>query len=159
VEGDLCIRTEAKNALRAGSVPEQRVPGRTGADETAEISPAPLDAAKEMYLGRLLVRGDGRIQVVRVDDVDWIEASGHTVRIHVGKVVRVVRASLRSLEERLDPAKFVRVHRSAIVNLDRIPELELLFHGEAIVVLRDEQRLTVSRHFRMRLEQVLGKPA
>lgn len=108
------------------------------------------------YPERLLIKCNGRIQVLRVANIDWLEAAGHYVNVHVGKVSRLVRETMNELETRLDPRAFARVHRSAIVNVDRIRELEPLFNGELALLLRDGQRLTVSRSYRARLEEVLG---
>ncbi|MFY9551104.1 MAG: LytTR family DNA-binding domain-containing protein [Thermoanaerobaculia bacterium] len=106
---------------------------------------------------RLLIKADGRIQVLRVADIDWIEAAGHYVNVHAGKTTRLVRETMTELETRLPSKGFVRVHRGAIVNVDRIREIEPLFHGEAVLVLADGKRVTVSRSFRPKLEQALGK--
>ena len=106
---------------------------------------------------RLLIKADGRIQVLRVADIDWIEAEGHYVSVHAGKTTRLVRETMNELEARLPPKTFVRVHRGAIVNVDRVREIEPLFHGEAVLVLADGKRVTVSRSFRPKLEQALGK--
>jgi two-component system LytT family response regulator len=106
---------------------------------------------------RLLIKADGRIQVLRVRDIDWIEAAGHYVNVHAGKMTRLIRETMNELESRLDPNVFLRVHRGAIVNVDRIREIEPLFHGEAVLVLGDGKRVTVSRSFRPKLEETLGK--
>jgi two-component system, LytTR family, response regulator len=104
---------------------------------------------------RLVVKTGGRVIFLRTEDIDWIEASGNYVRLHVGGEAHLLRESMKNMERRLDPSTFVRIHRSAIVNVDRIRELEPWFHGEYIVILRDGTRLTSSRVFSDRLNALI----
>lgn len=97
---------------------------------------------------RLMVRSQGRIRLVRVEDVDWFEGTGNYVRLHVGDTTHLIRASLGGLEARLDPTRFMRIHRSTIVNLDRIREIQPWGGGAYVAILRDGQRLRVSRGYR-----------
>ena len=123
----------------------------------AELGAAPVpEAPAARYADRLAVRQDGRIVFVRADDVDWIEAADYCVRLHSGGRVHLIREPLRELEARLDPARFVRIHRSALVNLARVRELEPHFHGEYVVVMQDGARLRLSRGRRDRLHRLLG---
>ncbi len=85
----------------------------------------------------------------------WLEGAGNYVKVHTGTREHLLRDSLKSLEERLDPQRFLRVHRSAIVNLDSIQRLEPWFHGEYVVVLRDGTRLHSSRTYSERLRSLL----
>jgi two-component system LytT family response regulator len=105
---------------------------------------------------RLVVKTGGRVVFLRTEDIDWVEASGNYVRLHVGSDAHLLRESMKNMERRLDPSTFVRIHRSAIVNVDRIRELEPWFHGEYIVILRDGTRLTSSRVFSDRLNALIG---
>ncbi|MFO0965190.1 MAG: LytTR family DNA-binding domain-containing protein [Gemmataceae bacterium] len=105
---------------------------------------------------RLIVKSAGRIYFIRIDDVDWIEAAANYVRLHVGKEDHLLRESLTALEKRLDPARFARIHRSTIVNLERIRELQPVFHGDYVLILRDGTELAVSRNFRDKLRAALG---
>jgi two-component system LytT family response regulator len=105
---------------------------------------------------RLVVKSGGRVVFLRTEDIDWVEASGNYVRLHVGSDAHLLRESMKNMERRLDPSTFVRIHRSAIVNVDRIRELEPWFHGEYIVILRDGTRLTSSRVFSDRLSALIG---
>jgi two-component system LytT family response regulator len=89
--------------------------------------------------------------------VDWIESAGNYVCLHVGPESHLLRETMNGVEERLDPALFVRIHRTAIVNIDRVKELQPLFHGEYQVVLRDGTQLTLSRGYRERLQEVIGR--
>jgi two-component system LytT family response regulator len=104
---------------------------------------------------RLVVKTGGRVVFLRTEDIDWVEASGNYVRLHVGGEAHLLRESMKNMERRLDPSTFVRIHRSAIVNVDRIRELEPWFHGEYIVILRDGTRLTSSRIFSDRLNALI----
>jgi two-component system LytT family response regulator len=108
------------------------------------------------YFERLVVRSGGRILILRVDDVDWIEAAANYVKLHVGPRVYLLRETMNRLEEKLDPARFIRIHRSTIVRVDRIRELEPLFQGDYLVILHDGARLTSSRSYRDKLQEVLN---
>ncbi|HEU5220126.1 MAG TPA: LytTR family DNA-binding domain-containing protein [Gemmatimonadales bacterium] len=113
-------------------------------------------AARRRYADRLLVKLSGKERLVPVDEVDWLEAAGNYVRIHAGGERLLLRETMASLEERLDPDRFARIHRSTIVNLERVKELEPWFHGDYVVRLKDGQKLTRSRSHRPRLLQKLG---
>ncbi len=100
------------------------------------------------WVRRLTVRDGDRIRFVRLTDVDWIEAARNYVRLYVGTERHVVRISLRALVRRLDPAQFIRIHRSAVVNLDRVREVQAWAGGEYVAVLANGQKLRVSRGYR-----------
>lgn len=100
---------------------------------------------------RIAIRAGGRVYFLRLEEIDWIETADNYVRIHAGRDCHFVRESLQSLEVRLDAAKFLRIHRSTVVNLDRIRELQPLFHGDYLVKLVDGTELTLSRNYRERL--------
>jgi two-component system LytT family response regulator len=106
---------------------------------------------------RVLVKASGRIYFVRAADIDWCEAAGNYVRLHVGLQTHLVRDTMAHVEADLDPAQFVRIHRSAIVNVDRIQELQSTFGGEYVVLLRGGTRLTLSRGYREGLQSRLGR--
>jgi two-component system LytT family response regulator len=106
---------------------------------------------------RIVVKSSGRIYFVRTADIDWCEAAGNYVRLHVGPQSHLVRDTMGRLESSLDPASFVRIHRSAIANVDRIQELQSSFNGEYVVLLRGGTRLTLSRGYRDALQARLGK--
>lgn len=108
-------------------------------------------------LRRLLAKRDGRLVVLKAVEIDWIESSANYASLHVGKETYLVRETMQSLEGRLDPAQFLRIHRSTIVNLDRVQEIEPYFHGDYIVRLADGQRLTLSRTYRDRLQKHFGR--
>ncbi len=107
---------------------------------------------------RMVVKSSGRIYFVRTADIDWCEAAGNYVRLHVGQQAHLVRDTMAHVEADLDPHRFVRIHRKAIVNVDRIQELQSSFGGEYVVLLRDGTRLTLSRGYRDGLQSRLGRP-
>jgi two-component system LytT family response regulator len=107
-------------------------------------------------LERIMIKSSGRIFFLRIDEIDYIEAAGNYVRLHVGKEDHLLRETMSSLENRLDPRKFLRIHRSTIVNIESIQELQLLFHGEYAVILRNGTQLTLSRGYRDKLEEHFG---
>lgn len=107
---------------------------------------------------RLMVRSDGRLYFVRVDDIDWIEAAGNYVKLHVGRDTHLMRETMAGIEKLLDSSRFLRIHRSAIVNLDRVREMQPWFSGEYTVILRDGTQLRLSRVYRDRLETWMHGP-
>ena len=108
-------------------------------------------------LDRLVVKSGGTTRFVRVVDIDWIEAAGVYVNLHVAGKELLYRAALNDLAARLDPMRFVRVHRSALVNIDSIVQLDPISHGEFEVVLKHGSRARVSRTYRAQLEKRLGQ--
>ncbi|HLA12073.1 MAG TPA: LytTR family DNA-binding domain-containing protein [Pyrinomonadaceae bacterium] len=113
--------------------------------------------AGNKYLERLVVKSGGRIYFLETQDIDWIEAEGNYVSVHSGKKSHLLRETISSLESQLDPRKFVRVHRSSIVRIDRIQELQPWFHGEYRIILQTGTQLTLSRNYREKLQEALGK--
>jgi two-component system LytT family response regulator len=104
---------------------------------------------------RLVIRSRGRVYFIRTADIDWIEASGHYLTLHAGRDEHLVRRNIGDMESRLDPDRFVRVHRSTIVNVDRVKELQPSFHGEYTIVLFDGTRLSSSRGCSDRLHAII----
>ncbi len=119
------------------------------------VSAAP---AAERRWDRLVIKSAGTTRFLRVADIDWIEAAGVYVNLHVAGKELLYRTALNELADHLDPKRFIRVHRSAIVNLESILQLEPLSHGEFDVVLKNGSRTRVSRTYRALLEQRLGQP-
>jgi two-component system LytT family response regulator len=105
---------------------------------------------------RLVVKSSGRVLFLRTQEIDYIEAAGNYLTLHVGKDTHLLRETMNNMEARLDPRKFMRIHRSSIVNIERIKELQPWFGGEYVVVLRDGQQLTLSRTYRSKLQELLG---
>jgi len=113
--------------------------------------------AGDGYLRRIAVRLDARIRFFDVDEIDWIEADAKLVRVHAGGRVYPLRESIGRLEEKLDPSRFFRIHRSAIVNVERVAEIETGGDGNQSVVLKDGSRLPLSRANRLKLYEVVSE--
>jgi two-component system LytT family response regulator len=109
------------------------------------------------YLDRLVVKGGGTTRFIRVADIDWIEGAGVYANLHIAGKELLYRSALNELAGHLDPMRFIRVHRSAIVNIDSIVELQPISHGEFELVLKDGHRSRVSRTYRIQLEKRLGQ--
>lgn len=109
----------------------------------------------ERKRSRIVVRSERRLLFLRQDEIDWVEAAGNYVRLHVRGSAHVLRQSMKNMEARLDPQMFVRIHRSAIVNVEHIRELQPWLHGEYVVILDDGTRLSASRVFSDRLDALI----
>jgi two-component system, LytTR family, response regulator len=114
-----------------------------------------LDRLREGYLQRLVVKSGARIVFLKAAEIDWFEAAGNYVAIHVGRETHLLRTTMNVLEPKLDPQQFIRIQRSAIVNLDRIKALLPWKGGEQILMLKDGTELTLGRMFRRKLEGFL----
>ncbi|HUR46352.1 MAG TPA: LytTR family DNA-binding domain-containing protein [Candidatus Saccharimonadales bacterium] len=106
---------------------------------------------------RIAIKSSGKVIFLKTSEIDWIEAADNYVNLHAGAESHLHRETMSSLEELLDPARFMRINRSTMVNLDCIKELQPLFHGEYSVILKNGTRLTLSRGYREKLQQLLGK--
>lgn len=107
------------------------------------------------HLKRIAVSSADRITILPVSEVSWFEAAGNYVKLHVGDRHHLARRTMKELQSRLDPEQFVRVHRSAIVNIDRVRELQPWFRGEQVLILDDDTRITIGRRFREDLIRLL----
>jgi two-component system LytT family response regulator len=132
-----------------------RAKSRRGEDMNDRIARL-LDERKPKIM-RVLVKTGGRVLFIRADEIDWIEAADYYVKLHVAGKVHMLRESMAALEARLDPELFFRVHRSAIVNLERVRELQPFSRREHVLVLRDGTRLRLTRSRRERLAALLGQ--
>lgn len=117
-----------------------------------------LKTVRKDYLERIPVKRNERILFINTDEIDWIEASGRYVFLHIGKENYLFKEALKTLEPDLDPKTFVRIHRSNIVNLNRIKQMQQWFHGDFLVVLQDGTQLMLSRRYRDKLHASLGRP-
>ena len=117
--------------------------------------------ARERSRGRdrLVVRSPERAIFLRTETIDWIEAAGKFVHLHVGRTIHALRESMAELEQQLDPYRFLRVSRSVIVNLDRIQEVQPWFQGDYVLILSDGTRLTSTRGYRENMRRLLGRSA
>jgi two-component system, LytTR family, response regulator len=112
-------------------------------------------SAQPQYLSRLLIKSAGRVSFLKTEEIDWIGAEDYYVKLHVGRKNHLLRETMNDMEAKLDPARFVRIHRSAIVNVERIRELHQHFNGEYLVVLQDGTELKLSRSRREQLQTLL----
>src|SRR5687768_442930 len=133
---------------------ERRRAGDLGRRLLALVNDIKPEAPK---LDRLIVKSGGRVFFLRTGDLDWIEAAGNYVRLHLGEESHLFRGTMNRMEARLDTRRFVRIHRSRIVNTERIKELQPWFNGEYVVILRNGTRLPLSRGYRDKLQEQLGK--
>ncbi len=126
--------------------------------ESAQRLFALLDSRLQSdYARRLAVPVNGRIVFVPVDEIDWVQAEGNYARLHVSRKIYDVRETLQALMEKLDPREFIRIHRSTIVNVRRIREVQPWFQGSHIVVLQTGEELRMSRYQRTAVDRLLGK--
>jgi two-component system, LytTR family, response regulator len=143
----------AKQRIRAGDAQDlaQRLRALLETTDASRSGDGPLH--------RFVVKTGDHSHVVRAADVDWIEAADYCARLHAGTAVHVIRVSLATLEEQLDAREFFRLHRSAIVNLDRVRRIDTDRNGDAAVVLTDGTRIRLARGRRAALESALGRRA
>ena len=99
------------------------------------------------YLKRLIVKSGTQTILVQTEDIDWIGSAGNYLELHVGRETHLVRERISQMEQKLDPEKFARIHRSTIVNLDRVKTLKHLFNGDHLTILSDDTKLNMSRTF------------
>ncbi len=107
-------------------------------------------------LRRFVIKNNGRILLVPAEEVDWIEADGNYLILHRGSERHLIRETLKNLEDRLDPDTFFRIHRSTIVNIDSVKELQKHFNDDHIVLMKDGSELVLSRRYRANLSEKLG---
>jgi two-component system LytT family response regulator len=129
---------------------KSQLPAAIRKNQRTQISTL-LDNQSSPYLNRLIVKTSGRIIFLKTEEIRWIEAADKYVQLHTGKTTRLVRQTLNAIELQLDPNRFIRIHRSAIVNIEHIQELQPLIGGEYRVVLSDGTKLTLSRNYRNKL--------
>ncbi len=111
---------------------------------------------EENYLKRLTVKERGKIIFVGIDEIDFIEAQGNYLGLDMGGATHLIRMRLHYLEAKLDPKKFVRIHRSTIVNIDSVKEMHPLFNGDQTVIMKSGKKLTMTRNYRDKLKSLLG---
>jgi two-component system LytT family response regulator len=143
----------ARGAIRAAQDSDF---GRRVTRAIASMNPGEAGTEDSSMSDRIAVRANGRIVLIRVADIDWIEASGDYVTLHVAKKSWLVREPITMIAQRYRTQRIARIHRSTLVNLDRITELRPLSNGEFTVVLRDGMELKMSRNFREPLAALLG---
>jgi len=128
-------------------------------NENNEINKRMLDLLQEMrpqkqFVDRIMVKTSDRMYLVKVKDIDWIEADDNYAKLHVGNKYHLLRQTMKSLEDTLDPGIFLRIHRSVIVNMDRIKEIQQWFNNEYTVILKDGTELTMSRGYKDKAKEM-----
>jgi two-component system LytT family response regulator len=146
-----------KALARARQLVQQRVAGPAGQQLSSLVTDLKSEKTEPKYLDRLAVKTEGRVLFFKIDDIDWIEAADNYVSVHVGNEEHLHRETMASLETKLPPSRFLRISRSTIVNLERIKEMQPMFHGDYVVILKNGARLGLSRGYRDKLNHLLGK--
>jgi two-component system, LytTR family, response regulator len=142
---------------RARQLVQQRQSGDLSHRLSSLIGDLKAEKAEPKYLDRLAVKTEGRVLFFKIEDIDWIEAADNYVGIHVGNEEHLHRETMASLETKLPPQRFLRISRSTIVNIERIKEMQPMFHGDYVVILKNGTRLSLSRNYRDKLNHLLGK--
>ncbi|HKJ34092.1 MAG TPA: LytTR family DNA-binding domain-containing protein [Balneolales bacterium] len=109
---------------------------------------------QKQYIDRIMVKSSDRMYLIKTEDIDWIEADDNYVKLHVGPKYHLLRQTMKSLEDTLDPDIFLRIHRSVIVNMDRIKEIQQWFNNEYTVILKDGTELTMSRGYKDKAKEM-----
>jgi len=140
----------------------QRVRERLSQPRDALMGAQILELLQELrqpsrFLERMLIKHEGRSFFVKTVDIEWIEAADNYVSIHTRKESHLIRETMAGLEKQLDPGRFVRVHRSAIVNIDSIQEIRQMFHGDYAILLTSGREVPFGRAYRDRLRSLSGK--
>jgi two-component system LytT family response regulator len=139
------------NTTPGKDAPASAAPAPAPAAPAAPV-PAPTDAITR---DRILLKSGGEIYFLKAEEIDWIEAEGDYMKFHAGGRVHLLRETMGNLEERLDPKRFIRIHRSTIVNIDRVKKLSPSFAGEYAVILHDGTKLRLSRGYHERLQELM----
>jgi len=138
---------------------KERLASRPAGDASRQIlSLLETMASPRHYLKRLAVRSAGKTVFVNVEDVDWVEAAENYVQLHAGRAGHLIHVTMNTLETSLDPEIFVRIHRSVIVNVKRIKELQPALHGEYVVTLESGVRLQSGRMYNAKLKSLAENP-
>lgn len=148
-----CIRQNMMQAMSENMLALLRQLGESGARKTAGGA-----GEQPAYLVRVGIRSVGRTQYVPVNEIDWMQAEGNYVGLHTGTKTHMLRGTIQELEAGLDPRMFIRIHRSTIVNIDRIVEIQNFSVLESVVKLKDTTTLKVSRNHLRKLREALGHP-
>ena len=150
-------RSRFQKTLERAKVMIRRMQNRDVNDQLLSLL---ADLRREQEIPeRFIIKSGGRVVFLRVEEIDWMRAVGNYVRLHVGRDSHLMRETMTAMEEKLDPDRFMRIHRSTIVNLDRVKEVQPWTKGEYVVIMRDGTRLIMSRRYRERLNDRLNKPA
>lgn len=148
------------NAQRFTSAVERAIQmlQRSARDEYDERLEILLEKLREKsnHIERITIKTANRLYFIKVDEIDWIEAAGNYVDIHIGDETHLLRETMNNLEAKLNPSRFVRIHRSTIVNIDRVKEMQPDVNNDYIVVMKTGKQLIMSRRNREKLNKIIG---
>jgi two-component system, LytTR family, response regulator len=142
---------------RARQLVQQRQTGDLSRRLSSLLTDLKAEKSEPKFLDRLAVKTEGRVLFFKIDDIDWIEAADNYVSVHIGNEEHLHRETMAALEGKLPPTRFLRISRSTIVNIERIKEMQPMFHGDYVVILKNGARLNLSRNYRDKLNHLLGK--
>ena len=154
--GKPSIRRSIEGSSVAARWDRQIPPTEEGLPES-DAPPSESAKAPGSHAGHVVVRSGGRILFLRAQEIDWVESAGNYVFVHIGIESHRLRETMRGFAARLDPGSFLRIHRSRLVNIERIREVYPWHHGDSVVILRDGTRLPMSRGRRETLLTILRK--
>lgn len=132
-----------------------RAPGEKLLNSEAPPIQNGKDDPQESYISRLLIKSANRSLIVKTEEIRWIAAADYYARVHTGEQSHLVRQSLNALEQQLDPQHFIRIHRSTIINIDYLREMEPLYNGAYAITMQDGTALRLSRNRREKLQSLL----
>jgi two-component system LytT family response regulator len=147
---------KAHSAKKVSEV-SRRLMALLGSQKSEDHAETPTPIENSAYLMRLVIKSGGRVFFLKTSEIDWIEAADYYVYLHVNGKSHLLRETMNNLEKQLDSKKFQRIHRSTIVNLDRVKELQPHAHGDYTVILQNGVQLKLSRSYRPKLEAALGR--
>ena len=129
----------------------------TGESPTNADNRKPERAAQKELIDRVVIKSGGRIYFLKIEDIDWVEGAGDYLNLHSSNQTHLIRETMGNFQAKLDPRKFLRIHRSTIVNIERIKDIQPLFKGEYLITLTSGLRLKASRGYRPELQALLDK--
>ena len=114
-------------------------------------------AGEKDFSEKILLKTPNGVTFINTNEIEWVEAAGNYVKLHVREAGHLLRETMNHIESKLNPDKFLRIHRSSLVNIDCIKELQPLFNGDYIVILKDDTKLNLSRNYHDRLQRLFDK--
>ncbi|MEI7905973.1 MAG: LytTR family DNA-binding domain-containing protein [Bacteroidota bacterium] len=138
----------------------ESIQSHTQSDETALQIQTMLNSINQESARpeRLIVKTNGKIIFLRMNEIDWMEAAGNYVNVHVGNEAHLIRETMNNIQDQLDPQHFIRIHRGTIINIEKVKELQPYYNGEYKVVLQNNTQVILSRGYRENFKKILGKP-
>jgi two-component system LytT family response regulator len=130
---------------------------RTGRPASDADNRRSESTAHKEPIDRVVIKSGGRIYFLKVEEIDWVKSAGDYLSLHAGSQLHLIRETMGNFYTKLDPRKFIRIHRSTIVNIERIKDIQPLFKGEYIVTLTNGKRLTASRGYRHEIQMLLDE--